>query len=159
MPLGLVESCSNNGHLVNGSCICNQGWTSIGDFNPTKGLDCGIDEASVQILASISLALGLIAMIIFFRYLLVRLIINPKFDINMKFVLTYTIQTVTCNIYDIAVIINPEDSVFGQSVYITVLMGIAYGTAYGKYPAIDTFTYLYYIEFWCHQNIKNRLNY
>ena len=43
----------------------------------------------------------------------------------------YSIQTLMCNIYDIVAVINHEEGIYGQNIWITIFMSIAYFTAYG----------------------------
>jgi hypothetical protein len=38
------------GSCVNGTCECDAGWLSVGDFAPTAGLDCGINQTFIQVL-------------------------------------------------------------------------------------------------------------
>ena len=101
MPLPVVPSCSNNGIYVNGTCNCNAGWTGKGDYNPVPGLDCGINELSIVILAYISVIFGMLAMVCFLYYFYERLKLSKKLDVKLKFAIAYSIQAITGNIYDI----------------------------------------------------------
>ena len=56
-PDGLVDSCSNNGDCVispdvsrfpTGMCVCDEGWTGVGDFMNGAGLDCQINTATIK---------------------------------------------------------------------------------------------------------------
>jgi len=131
--LSVVADCSGNGHLdtVTGLCVCNEGWTSIGDFQPVPGLDCGINIDSVTALASVSLALGMIAMPIFIMFLYKSFKGSWSLDLKQRFAIAYLLQTIMCNIYDIAQLISPEDALCGSTIYLTILMAIAFATGYG----------------------------
>jgi hypothetical protein len=48
-PLWPAHVCSF-GSCVNGTCECDAGWLSVGDFAPTAGLDCGIHQTFIQVL-------------------------------------------------------------------------------------------------------------
>jgi hypothetical protein len=131
---GVVPSCSGNGVLVDGLCVCDPAWTSLGDFNPVPGLDCGINRQSIFAIAIVSLILGGIVMVTFTYFVYQRIVASrakTKMDLKMRFALTYLLQTITCNIYDIAVIYNPETSIIGVSVLSTVMCATAWFTAYG----------------------------
>ena len=98
--MDVVDTCSGHGILLNytSKCLCDEGWDSIGDFNPIEGLDCGIHRQSVVVLAWVSFILGGIAFFVFGHYLIQRILTKREFDIRAKFALTYLIQTITCNI-------------------------------------------------------------
>lgn len=70
-------------------------------------------------------------MAVFTAYLFRNRDIILKFDLKIRFALTYLIQTITCNIYDIAVLIDHTEAMYGYTIYITIVMAIAYATAYG----------------------------
>lgn len=131
--LAVVADCSGNGHLdaATGLCVCNEGWTSTGDFQPVRGLDCGINIDSITALASVSLILGIIAMVVFIIFLYNSFKGTWNLDLKQRFAVTYLLQTIMCNIYDIAQLINPEDAMYGSTIYLTIIMAIAYATAYG----------------------------
>ena len=48
-PLWPAHVCSF-GSCVNGTCECDAGWLSVGDFAPTAGLDCGIHQTFIEVL-------------------------------------------------------------------------------------------------------------
>ena len=131
--LAVVTSCSGNGHFdtATGTCVCNEGWTSFGDFQPVHGHDCGINIESVLALAIVSLILGIIAMVVFCVFLYQNLRKSWALDLKMRFAITYLVQTVACNVYDIAQIVDPDNALYGGTIYITILMALAYATAYG----------------------------
>ena len=70
---------------------------------------------------------------LFFQYFLYQRLKSFKNidDPKLKFGIAYTIQAITGNIYDLAVIIDPENAIVGKSVYVSVMVGLSYGTAYG----------------------------
>ena len=132
-----MSSCSGHGVLnADGMCVCDSGWADVGDFSPVPGLDCGINEQSIFGLAVTSLFLGVVSQVVFMRFLLTTLMgpVPAKRDgpsLKLRFAITYTIQTICCNVYDIAQIVDPRKAIFGQTIYITILMAVAYTTAYG----------------------------
>ena len=131
--LTVVADCSGNGHLdaVTGLCVCNEGWTSTGDFQPVPGLDCGINIDSITALASVSLALGMIAMPIFIVFLYKSFKGSWSLDLKQRFAIAYLLESIMSNIFDIAKLINPEDAKCGSTIYLTILMAIAFATGYG----------------------------
>lgn len=132
MANGVVSTCSHHGSLQNGKCVCHNGWTGVGDFNPLSGLDCGIDVVAIEILAYISVVFGMVTMLQYFVFLIHRrFFVQAKFSKKDQFALTYFIQTLTANVYIIVLIINPNEAVFGHSIAVTIMIWIAYLTAYG----------------------------
>lgn len=132
----MVRDCSGHGELLGGVCVCDSGWSDVGDFSPVSGLDCGIHVESVLALAAVSLFFGVIAQVVFMGFLWTTATgpVPPKRDgpsQKLRFAIVYSIQTAFCNIYDVAQIVNHREATYGGSIYITVLMAIAYATAYG----------------------------
>ena len=68
---------------------------------------------------------------LFFQYFLYQRLKLSKIDAKLKFAIAYTIQAITGNVYDLAVIIDPYSAIVGKSAYVTVMVGVSYGTAYG----------------------------
>lgn len=54
---GLSFVCLNHGICdeIEGKCICDVGWTSMGDFSTQSGVHCGINEMAIQALWIVSL--------------------------------------------------------------------------------------------------------
>ena len=132
--LTLVPDCSGNGHVeywASGLCVCNKGWSSVGDFSPVPGLDCPVNLMAIEALAWVSLILGVGSQLIFMHYLWVERGWLKKLEIKHRFAIAYLLQTVTCNIYDIGILASRDEALYGDSVYATVVCTIAYATAYG----------------------------
>lgn len=131
--LTLVPDCSGNGNVdpATGLCVCNEGWSSIGDFSPVPGLDCPVNLKAIKALAWISLVLGVGSQAVFMHYLATERGWLKKLEIKHRFAITYLLQTVTCNIYDIGVLASRDTAIYGDSIYATVVCTIAYATAYG----------------------------
>lgn len=116
--------------------MCDAGWTDVGDFNPQRGLDCSIFIESVLGLAAVSLIVGGISQLVFMSFLWTTATGPAPAkregpSLKLRFAVVYTIQTATCNVYDIAQIIDHKAAIYGGSIYITILMAVAYVTAYG----------------------------
>lgn len=125
-------SCSGHGTVVDGKCKCNAGWTGVGDFNPIPDLDCCVSEVAVKTMAIISIILGAFCMLQYLTFILRRrYILQAKFAKKDLFAMTYFVQTLTANIYVLILIIQPSEATFGYSIFATVLIWIAYLTAYG----------------------------
>ncbi|GMH72040.1 hypothetical protein TrST_g2557 [Triparma strigata] len=67
---GLIASCSDNGECIagppndfeayadkNGRCICESGWTGLGDFVDGRGMDCNIHISGVKIWWAVIIAM------------------------------------------------------------------------------------------------------
>jgi len=146
------QTCGYQGTLTNGTCVCRQGWTSIGDFNPVRyfllfaasfhmfidgafsqidGVDCYNNILSLQVIIWVSLILGTLSQILFTHHIYKRLLISRALDLRMRFMLYYLIQTAFSNIYDIVSLVAPTHAVWGYSVPLTLILSIAMYSAYG----------------------------
>ena len=132
--LPVLKSCSGHGTYKDGLCHCDSGWTGLGDYNPVDGLDCGINTESIIGLSWTSLVLGGLAQVVFVYYLIKLVFSSTKIESSrtrMKFMIFYSVQTLTCNIYDILAIIDHKIYTIGGNVWTTICVSIAWFTAYG----------------------------
>lgn len=114
------KTCSF-GKCIDNICICSQGWNSIGDFVLVKGINCDINEDIIKYLSIASLALSILSIAIYIRYLYTRL--SMKFEINspkIVFPFCFLIHSVLDLVYVIAKIVNQNDFIVGKSIWLTL---------------------------------------
>ncbi|CAK9106449.1 Hypothetical protein SCF082_LOCUS49578 [Durusdinium trenchii] len=64
LGMAWVPECSGHGSCVNGTCICDAGWTGKSDLIDTEGLDCQIHEQGLKIAWGVtSFVIGLMVLI------------------------------------------------------------------------------------------------
>ena len=78
------SGCSGNGYvcLPMNKCICDTGWTSVGDYSIIDGVDCDINKASVKGLSVIDICQSSIFVVAVTRYLVVRLLAKKAMKVT-----------------------------------------------------------------------------
>jgi hypothetical protein len=121
------RDCSFHGHLIDGLCVCNKGWTGVGDYAIIDGLDCDINELLTTTLVWTSLIFGMVVMVLFGQFMISRLLTEDKFLTKKNvFVVFCFIQVIVCNIANIGLIMMPDQAIIGRSSLTTVLYSMAY---------------------------------
>lgn len=126
-------ACSSHGQCMIDSCICNDGWSSYGDFSPF-GNDCSINILSVTILSSISIALGFLIACLYSRYIFFKvtslLSMYGTADIstpNISFALSLLFSTICGIIYCAFKVVDVSYTV-GDSYISTIFLALFYGS-------------------------------
>jgi hypothetical protein len=57
------EMCSGNGHCINSKCVCNEDWSSLGDFHLEDGIECDIKLSVIKYWTLCNLILSSLAVI------------------------------------------------------------------------------------------------
>lgn len=125
----VLGECSSHGKMLNGLCVCDQGWTGIGDFSLIQD-NCFVNTQLVLILSGSSLALGLISLLMFGWLVATRIPRSLYWNFQFTFALLYFINSLVCDLYNIIWITSGSNATIGSSVYATVLMAIGFFTAY-----------------------------
>lgn len=55
-PATMSDDCSGRGSCVSGVCMCEPGWTGLGDWTFTEGQDCQISETAHKVLWGVLMA-------------------------------------------------------------------------------------------------------
>lgn len=118
--------CSGHGNcnILSSMCVCEDGWSSFGDFAVDKGVDCDQNINVIQILNCITIAIVVIFVVFIIRVLYLRILIKPSIKdppvlCSIMFLLTGLMELS----YDIMKIVNPTDNIIGKSPAVSFFAG------------------------------------
>lgn len=115
-------SCSGHGHcnIISSSCICDSGWSSLGDFAVGDGIDCDQNINIIRILNYVSIIIVIIFLVFITRVLYLRILSKPSIkDPPILCSIMFLIVGLMGFSYSIIKIINPTEYLVGNSPLIT----------------------------------------
>lgn len=125
--------CSDHGLCILNTCICNDGWTSSGDFAPIGG-DCAILKSAILALAGLGVASNIVIILAYGRYLFLRistlLSMYGSADItvpNIAFAINLFFSSIFGFLYDVLKLVNLDSYTIGQSYPSTIFLALCYG--------------------------------
>ena len=119
--------CSNHGDYDSVlGCVCDDGWTGLGDFSTISGIHCDINTAAVTGLFYFVLFTNTVCMMMVARYLIVRLIGNRSLcsiSLNPRsiFPVLFLAEMAVCSIFAITKIVYQDKQIVGRDLFITLI--------------------------------------
>lgn len=98
--------CSGHGQCINSQCVCDVGWTGSADFEIKAGLDCDINVNVILYLGIVSVIIGCVACLIYFRCFLKYLIYHQLDRREFEFIFNFLISNVV-SVVGISSVIKP----------------------------------------------------
>jgi hypothetical protein len=118
-------SCSGNGVCIHHTCVCNQGWSSIGDMHLEKHVDCDINISLIKYWSLVNAILSCITVLTVSYCLLVEYSyfqgnIRQFFSRDGKntFSLFFGLTAVMVIMYSICKMIEPTEAYIGSPTHI-----------------------------------------
>ena len=113
--------CNHRGYCdALGQCICDHGWTHIGDFRTDKGADCDLYSPSLRALYIVNTILSGITLIYFSRVLIARMF--KRNDAGNTALALFVMANLCETLYAILKLIDPVQYVVGKSLVITLTL-------------------------------------
>ena len=117
------QICSNHGTCMMNSCYCDDGWTGIADSQLTPGVDCDINILVLQVIGSLNIVIGTVAIFVCLRYLRYRMISNSSkstefFDPNFYAPFSLLLSSLSIFVFGMIKLIDPIRYVIGGSTWI-----------------------------------------
>lgn len=135
--------CSGNGVCNEsiGKCICNVGWSSIGDYALEEGVDCNIHLQAVTALWSIDLIFYCITFIVLIRLYYIRYITSkaafqlsePSFQSPFFFTISVVAHIILASLR----ISSPERRVIGEDPAATTIL--IFGSTFATWTGLSFF--------------------
>ena len=118
-------SCSNHGICHENNCICDLGFSSLGDFALTEYYDCDQELKVFEVLSMIGLISSLSmtmfsARILYLKQLKYQSLLNPL----VLFPFCHLLEMIFNDIYFILKVFDPLKFLVGKSIIITIAAGL-----------------------------------
>lgn len=142
---GLPGYPTCSGHAIeclDNRCICQNGWTSVGDFQPIHGYDCDINTIVIRTWSSVNVSLAVIGLLVMLYYLYQSDMCAPDLTWKLRLqkaqktrnkgILANIIVAIASILCEASVLWNQEKNIMGKS-YIRslsfLLMALAFTTS------------------------------
>ena len=136
---GYSSVCSGHGTCINNQCICNNDWTSQGDFETQENYDCDMNIMTIKVISGFVFCLSIITFISLLRYIyntpITATTKNNQFDPKKYIPYSRLVYAISCAILSCGKMLYPTKFIVGgQNFYVLAtvsacFMFIALGTS------------------------------
>lgn len=107
--------CSGHGQCVDGTCICDEGWTGLGDFQRISGVGCPINKSTIKYWSIVNLIGSVFSVGVVIRYMTENGLLHIKriHENRVRICLALLTMNIGAIIYSVAKICDQERFAFG----------------------------------------------